>query len=194
MSNLLALDVAILPPRDVSERAKRLNAQLPAAGFRGLRLDETHLPHITLTQQFVRIDDIERVLEGIARSIQATASLGLRVPGLMRGGSSVSIAVERTPHLVALHERLMDALKPFEQGGGSAAAFAGGDARAEDVSWASGYRSRSSFGAFQPHITVGHTEHPPHIEPFEFTATTVAACHLGRFCTCMRVLQQWNLS
>ena len=46
---------------------------------------------------------------------------------------------------------------------------------------------------FRPHITLRHASHPPTIEPFDFTATTVAACHLGRFCSCRRVLRSWTL-
>jgi 2'-5' RNA ligase len=192
--NLLALDVAILPPPDIGDWAKRLNAQLPAAGSQGLVLDETHLPHITLTQQFVRIEDVGDVLRTIAKTVNTSPPLDLRITGGARGGRSVWMGVERAPALVALHEHLMRALEPFERSGGTAKAFGGGDARPGDVAWVSGYRTKSSFSAFRPHITIGHAEHPPQIEPREFSATTIAACHLGRFCTCMRVLEEWRLS
>jgi len=59
--------------------------------------------------------------------------------------------------------------------------------------WVTGFRLKSAFGAFTPHITLGHGEHLPEIEPFEFEATTIAACHLGRFCTCRKVLREWRL-
>src|SRR5205809_1113023 len=69
-----------------------------------------------------------------------------------------------------------------------------GDARVRDVLWVAGYRLKSSFGSYTPHITLGHGGEPPWIEPFSFEATTAAVCHLGRFCTCRRVLRQWTLS
>jgi hypothetical protein len=62
------------------------------------------------------------------------------------------------------------------------------------VFWVAGYRLKSSFHLFEPHITLGHGSAPPPIEPFGFDADTVAVCHLGRFCTCRTVLRQWTLS
>ena len=62
-----------------------------------------------------------------------------------------------------------------------------------DVQWVTGYRTSSSGPSFQPHITLGHAVRPPAIEPFDFEATTVAACHLGRFCSCRRVLRTYDL-
>jgi hypothetical protein len=63
-----------------------------------------------------------------------------------------------------------------------------------DVIWVSGFRLKAAFGEFTPHVTLGHGKEPPAIEPFAFDATTVAACHLGRFCTCRRVLANWTLT
>lgn len=60
--------------------------------------------------------------------------------------------------------------------------------------WVTGYRLKSSFGAFTPHISLGHGDQPPAIEPLTFTATMVAACHLGRFCSCRTILRSWELA
>jgi len=195
MSDLLALDVAILPPPDVHDRAVRLSASLPQADFQGLRLDDEHLPHVTLTQQFVRVADLGRIVDRLTDVFRERRGLTLRVTG---GGktmaSTVWMGIEPSDVLTALHERLMDALKEFEQIGGGRAAFVDGDARAADVVWVAGYRAKSSFLSYAPHITLGHALEPPGIDPFTFEATTIAACHLGRFCTCRRVLQSWTLT
>ena len=71
------------------------------------------------------------------------------------------MAIEKTPALTELHERLMEALRGLERPGGGPAAFFGGDARVGDVMWVTGYRLKSSFGAFTPHITLGHGDEPP---------------------------------
>ena len=52
MDALVAIDVAILPPRTISDHAFRLSAALPPAESQGLLLNNTNRPHITLTQQF----------------------------------------------------------------------------------------------------------------------------------------------
>ena len=193
MSQILALDVALLPPSDVAQRAIELSASLPVSESQGLRLDAEHLPHITLTQQFVRVADLDEALANVEEVLRSQRRRRLMVSGGGRGDDAVWMAIERTAAIVALHERLMSVLRDLKQPDGSVAAFVGEAARAKDVLWVSGYRTKSSFAAFTPHITLGHAKEPPRIEPFEFEATTVAACHLGRFCTCRRVLRTWTL-
>jgi hypothetical protein len=103
------------------------------------------------------------------------------------------MAVEKTQALVDLHLHLMDALRPFERTGGTEAAFFNHDARLGDVEWVAHFRRNSSYAAFTPHITLGHATALPSVESLAFDATTIAACHLGRFCTCRRVFKQWDL-
>lgn len=191
--NLVALDVAILPPADVSARAVELSASLPADPH-GFRLDQEHLPHITLVQSFVRQEELEAAFERVDEVLRGRGPLRLRVTGGGKGSSSVWIAIERTTELDDLHEALMHAMVGVERPGGTAAAFVDGDARVGDVLWVTGYRLKSSFSAYTPHITLGHAKEAPDIELFGFTAHTVAACHLGRFCTCRRILRSWTLA
>jgi 2'-5' RNA ligase len=198
MSALLALDVALLLPPAARERATQLSQSLgspasPQPSAKGLLLDADHLPHITLTQQFVRADEIDAVLERIDETLRGQTPVAVRVTGGGKGSSAVWMAVERTAEIVSLHERLMESLRGLERPAGTAAAFFEGDARVGDVAWVTSYRLQSSLGSFNPHVTLGHAEKAPAISPFGFQATTVAACHLGRFCSCRRVLRSWDL-
>jgi 2'-5' RNA ligase len=193
MPNLTAIDVAILPPDDVSQRAITLNAALPAVEGKGLRLDADHLPHITLVQQFVRVEDIDVAANRIEEVLRHTPPLPIRIIGAGQSGTTVWLTADRTAQLVALHEQLMHALQGLSRRGGTARAFAE-DARPGDVVWVTTYRTKAAFRSFAPHITLGHAKQPPPVEPFGFDATTVALCQLGRFCTCRRVLRQWTLS
>ena len=194
MSTLLALDVAILPPPDVRQRAIELSAGLPSEHADRLRLDADHIPHITLTQQFIRVEELEAAFERIDEVLRPERPITVNVTGGGKGGHSVWMAIERTELIAGLHERLMEALRGYERPGGTAAAFFDGDARVGDVLWVTGYRLKSSFHHFTPHITLGPADTPPAIAPFTFEATTVAACHLGRFCTCRRPLRTWTLT
>jgi hypothetical protein len=191
---LLALDVAILLPPLVSQRATELSAALPAAGSRGPRLDGNRLPHITLTQQFVPEQDLDAVLATVSATITNYDTLHLNVTGPARGQNSVWMAIAPATDLVELHRHLMDALRPFERTDGTSQAFVDGDARPADVAWVAGFRDSASYAAFQPHITLGHSSTLPLVEPIAFNASTIAACQLGRFCTCRRVLQRWELN
>jgi 2'-5' RNA ligase len=194
MNELIALDVAILPPPDVSAKAVSLSAALPPDDFQGLRLDGAHLPHVTLTQLFARVNELDEVLARVDEVVRDRAPMTLRVTGSGHAASSVSLAIERTPPLVALHERLMEALRGLERPDGGTAAFVEDEGRMRDVLWVAGYRLKSSFHHFAPHITLGHGARPPAVEPFSFQADTVAVCHLGRFCTCRRIVRKWTLS
>ena len=122
----------------------------------------------------------------------------MRVTGGAMGSRSVWMKIERTDTLVDLHARVLEASQPFDAHVADQplffGAFLGGDARDRDVRWVSGYRTESSGARFRPHVTLGHAARPPAIEPFTFEASTIAACHLGRFCSCRRVLRAWTLN
>ena len=194
MSALLALDVALLLPPDARQLAVALSASLPAEHSHDFRLDADHLPHITLTQQFLRVDEIDAAFDRIDETVRSERPLSIRVTGGGKGHNSVWMAIERTDALASLHERLMEALRGLERPGGTAAAFYEGDARVSDVAWVTSYRLQSSLSAYTPHVTLGYAADAPAIEPFTFQATTVAACHLGRFCSCRQVLRSWDLA
>ena len=190
---LLALDVALLLPPDVRARVVELNAQL-SGDSEGLRLDESHNPHVTLTQTFVRPEELDAVFERLDQVLRGVTAITLHASGVTHSGSTLALAVDRRPELVALHEAVMETMRGYERPGGTPAAFVGGEGRIGDVLWVTSYRLKSAFHSYAPHITVGHVAQPPEIAPFTFTADTVAACHLGRFCTCERVLRVWPLS
>jgi len=192
--SIIAIDVAILPPAPVTELALALSAGLPREHSKGLRLDANHLPHITLTQQFVESDDLEAVFDRIAAALKGMSPLTLHAPGTVRSREAVWLKIARAEALARLHRRLMDTLAPFERPNGDPSAFAGGDARPNDVAWVSRYRESASFDAYTPHITLGHAVSAPAVEPTTFVATEIAACQLGRFCTCRTVLRRWTLA
>ena len=194
MTPAIAVDVALLLPRDVADLAVALNRTLPAGESQGLVLDTTHLPHVTLAQLFVATERLDALLDRIGKIAGAQGPLHLRVTGGTRGASSVWMGIERSPAIATLHERLMTLVAPFEERHGSALAFDGRDARPNDVTWVTGYRRSASFDQFAPHVTIGHAGTPPAIAPFAFAATTLAVCQLGRFCTCREVLREWALT
>jgi 2'-5' RNA ligase len=192
--DLMAIDVAVLPPTDVTQRVMALCAALPASESHGLRLDAEHLPHITLAQLFVRASELDVALQRVDDVVGRQPPMRLRVSGASHSGATIWLTVDVAAPLTDVHERLMHDLHGIERPGGTAAAFVDGDARVGDVLWVASYRLKASFGSFTPHITVGHAKTVPHVEPFDFDATTIAACHLGRFCTCRRILRAWTLS
>jgi len=193
--DLMAMDVALLLPEAVDERARAVNEALLAQRPDGFRFDATHLPHITLAQQFVRRTNLPALIERIDPILRAVPPLALRVTGVESSGTTLHFAVEPTPDLQKLHEAILGAVQSLEETGGGAEAFysEGEPARENDVAWVSRYRSQSSYARFSPHITLGIGPPPEFRDPFEFNADRAALCHLGRFCTCRVVLREWRL-
>jgi 2'-5' RNA ligase len=190
---IIALDVAILPPPGVTTRAIEISASLPVEESQGLRLDESHLPHITLTQMFARANELDEVFARVDAVVRTCKPMPLRIAGGGQGTNSVWMEIDKTPALMQLHEELMEALRGLERPDGGVGAFFDEDARLRDGLWVAGYRLKSSFHHYTPHITLGHGSEPPAIEPSGFEADTIAVCHLGKFCTCRKVLREWRI-
>jgi hypothetical protein len=56
-----AIDIALEPDATMVQRARDANARLLKSFPKGFALDETHHPHITMLQQFVRTGDLNKV-------------------------------------------------------------------------------------------------------------------------------------
>lgn len=188
----VALALVLLLPDDVDARVRAINTRLAAGDPTTLRLDDEHLPHITLAQQFVREGDLAGVLEIAGRAARATPPLALEAVGFREHGATLWLAIALSPALRDLHTRLMDALAAFEPPAPAPEAFAE-PPRPEDVAWVSAFRARAAYERYQPHVTLGFGARPGPDERFAFVAETMAACRLGRFCTCRRVLRRWRL-
>src|ERR1700761_542601 len=56
-----AIDIALEPDTTMTEHAKAANARLLQSFPKGFSLDATHHPHVSMLQQFVRTDDLDKV-------------------------------------------------------------------------------------------------------------------------------------
>src|ERR1700709_850618 len=78
MSDLTAIDVLIDPDDDALARAREVNARVLQSMPEGWVLDDTHQPHITTLQRYVRTSDLEDVYDAVHQTVAGTdmASLG----------------------------------------------------------------------------------------------------------------------
>ena len=56
-----AIDIALEPDATMIQRAVAANARLLKSFPKGFALDATHHPHISMLQQFVRTDDLDKI-------------------------------------------------------------------------------------------------------------------------------------
>src|SRR4051794_8780914 len=124
-----AIDIALEPDATMIQHARDANARLLKDFPKGFALDATHHPHISLLQQFVRTDDLDKVY------VAANAVLAKKKPTAwalkafkyyyipVTPVGLAGIVVEPTEDLHRLQDELISAVKPFTVKTGTPAAF-----------------------------------------------------------------------
>ena len=202
-SNLIAIDILLDPDRMMVVKANALNDRLRGDYPAGYSLDATHAPHVSMLQRFVRATDLDAVTAAVASVLAAErpTDLQLTVKGIdyvMWAGVAVTVLlVERTPELMRLEEKIVDAVTPFSVSGGTAAAFVGADANAETVAYVETFVPKSSGQNYIPHVTAGVAREAfvkqLKAEPFQafgFKPEGVSIYQLGNFGTASKKVWQ----
>ena len=203
-SGLLAVDVLLEPDDALADRARALNARLRASERNGFPLDETHVPHLSLVQQFVRREDVGRLGELIAKVLEASpAPMQIEVTGIdlapWNRATMVSLAVERNAVLSRLQAALITSLIPFVAPAGDANAFVrdAPDSQIDTttIDYVSSFLLKHAGDSYQPHVTVGLASKAAaqalKAEPFErrsYGVSRAAVYQLGNAGTARRRL------
>jgi 2'-5' RNA ligase len=191
----IAIDVVLLPSNAMTQMAIEINKELLKKFEDKIILDKKECqPHISLCMGCFEYSSLEKMGDVLAQVAKGSSALYLRASRLMANtiptGRKVSeIVVERNPALQSLHEKVMTALAPLLSYDATLEALYQ-NPKPEEVTlgWINNYRFRSSFENFRPHITVGFGETIYRWFPTDFTASKLALCHLGNYCTCRRVI------
>ena len=206
-----AIDIALEPNAAMVQRAEADNARLLKAYPGGFALDATHHAHITMLQQFVRTADLDKVYsaanavlakEGAAiRRLKAIKYYYIPSPPLGIAG----IVVESTEDLLRLQYELLDAVAPFTEKTGTAAAFVstdgGRDIQLGLIDYVANFTTIAAGKKFNPHVTIGVAPetylNEMLAEPFKaftFSATGAAVYQLGSFGSARKELQALSLT
>ncbi len=210
MTDLIAIDVLVEPDEATRNYARALNRRLREAMPDGFALDHTHIPHVTLLQRYVRAADRDRALDAVGSTVTARslapvqlsavrlAHAGWDTPGV----GMLSLMLAEDPRLTDLQARLVAAVAPFAEPGGSAAAFVAdpGDPTINEttVRYVETFVPEQTGSGYAPHLTVGMgklgdleaLEAEP-FEPFGVTVQAVAVFQLGDNGTARRRLRTW---
>ena len=206
-----AIDIALEPNATMMRQAQAANARLLKAFPKGFALDETHHPHVTILQQFVRTADLDKVYEAAssvfakekpaAWTLKAIKYYYIPSPPIGLAG----IVVEPTEDLHRLQNELIAAVAPFTADTGTPAAFVSDDGGRDIQPFLISYVAHFVTGAagerFNPHVTivVGTVTYLDTMlaEPFEsFTFSPAAASvyQLGAFGTARKELKALRLT
>ena len=197
MENLIAIDVALLLPKEVNDWANRINHEMWEQYHFGYKFDNTHLPHISLVQVFINKKDLTKVNDTIKGSLQGYKPLALKVERVDYDPNYTAFAIGRTPELQSLHENLMTELQPYFKAGGTAEAFyqeAGGQGiSGKSLEWTKDFAHKSSFEKYHPHVSLCIGWGRKFEGTVDFVVGRVANCHLGDFNSCRQILSEWRL-
>jgi 2'-5' RNA ligase len=201
-----AIDIALEPDATMLQHARDANARLLKSFPKGFSLDETHHPHVTMLQQFVRTEDLDKVFAA------ATAVLVKKKPTAWKLKAFkyyyipsppvglAGIVVEPTEDLHRLQDELITAIKPYTVKTGTPAAFfsedGGRDIQEDLIKYVANFVTDAAGKRFNPHVTIGvGTEtylNEMLAEPFPsftFSATGASVYQLGTFGTARKELK-----
>jgi len=209
-SDVIAIDVLLEPDATMLQRSEANNARLLKLFPKGFALDETHKPHITMIQRYVRTADLDKVyaavnqvLDGVdLTAMKLEASRYYYIPSKDIG--LAGIVAEPTPELLKLQADLIAAVTPFTVETGDSTAFV---TTPDDpiidpflIGYVSTFVPKASGEQFNPHVTTGVALKGDLdqmlAEPFEaftFSPAGAAVYQLGQFGTAAKKLKELDL-
>src|SRR6202035_1805410 len=164
-SPVTAIDIALEPDATMIDHAKAANERLLQSFPKGFSLDETHHPHISMLQQFVRTDDLDKVYaaadEVLAKEKPTTWRLKAfkyyYIPSPPVG--LAGIVVEPTEDLHRLQDALITAVEPYTVKTGTAAACysdeGGRDIQPFLIGYVAHFATIAAAKRLNPHVTIG---------------------------------------
>jgi 2'-5' RNA ligase len=206
-----AIDVALEPDATMVQHAMAANARLLMSFPKGFPLDATHHPHVTMLQQFVRTDDLDKVFAA------ANAVLAKEKPGGWKLKAFryyyipsppiglAGIVVEPTEDLHRLQDELITAVEPYTVKTGTPAAFfsdeGGRDIQQSLIDYVANFVTDAAGKRFNPHVTIGvgtetylkeMLEEP--FASFTFSPVGASVYQLGSFGTARKELRALTLT
>jgi hypothetical protein len=206
-----AIDIALEPDATMIEHARAANTRLLKSFPKGFALDATHHPHVTMLQQFVRTDDLDKVFAAAnavlakekpkAWTLMAFKYYYIPSPPFGLAG----IVVEPSEDLHRLQDELIKAAQPYTVKTGTPAAFfseeGGRDIQEDLIEYVANFVTVAAGKRFNPHVTIGVAMETylkeMLAEPFaSFTFSPVGASvyQLGTFGTARKELRALTLT
>jgi hypothetical protein len=205
-----AIDIALEPDATMMQHAKADNARLLESFPKGFTLDATHHPHVSILQQFVRTDDLDKIYAAAQAvfdkekpkswTLKAFKYYYIPSPPIGLAG----IVVEPTEELHRLQDELIKAVEPYTVKTGTAAACysdeGGRDIQGFLISYIENFVRDAAGKRFNPHVTIGvGTEaylNKMLAEPFPsftFSPAGASVYQLGSFGTARKELKALTL-
>jgi 2'-5' RNA ligase len=205
-----AIDIALEPDATMIQHAKDANARLLKSFPKGFALDETHHPHVSVLQQFVRTDALDAIFAAANAAMVKAKPAAWRVKAFKYyylpdpPFGLAGIVAEPTDELHRLQDELIAAVKPYAVTTGTAAAFfsevGGRDIQKSLIDYVSHFVAIAAGKKFNPHVTIGVATEKylnkmlsEPFPPFTFSPAGASVYQLGTFGTARKELKALTL-
>ncbi len=209
-----AIDILLEPDAKMIAHAKAANERLLKSFPKGFALGESHQPHISCLQRYVKTADLDKVYEAVGKVLASEKPAEWKLmafkyyfipgTGALKEIGLAGIVIEPTDDLVRYQKKLIDAVTPYTVKLGTAAAFVttkeDPDINQQTIDYVETFVPKASGKDFNPHVTIGISTQDylkkmvdEKFEPFTFSPVGVSIYHLGNFGTARTKLKGWEL-
>ncbi len=192
----IAIDVVLLPSGQMMNRAIEINQELLRDHEHLIVLDkEKCLPHISLCMGCIEESEIPEIKNQLYQIASGFSPFHLQTTDLVAEntptGKKVSVLeIKNQEDLQRLHETVMKKLwKHLSYDVEVSMLFNPPEVNEETLYWIRNYANNyEDPSLFEPHITVGFGTTGHFQPPISFSASEIALCQLGNYCTCRKVI------
>ncbi len=209
-NTVMAIDIVLEPDAVMVKHAEAANERLIRAFPKGFALGETHRPHVSCLQRYVRTADLDKVYEAVAKVLAEEKPTTWKLKAYKyyyipwKDLGLAGIVIEPGEELVAYQRKLIDAVAPFTVKTGTAAAFVTTKEDPEinqpTIDYVATFVPDASGKNFNPHVTIGLASQnylnkmlKEKFESFTFSPVGAAVYHLGNFGTAREKLKDFGL-
>ncbi|MCB0465251.1 MAG: 2'-5' RNA ligase family protein [Aequorivita sp.] len=208
-TNSIAIDVLLIPSEEMYAQSLQLNALINQNNPETIKLDENHMPHITLLQCFIKEEDLPNVInalevnnvfEGLFKTIKNDSLKAERLFYNEDKEESFSmIAVEKSDFLLKIHEKIIELVQPYTVKNGSQISFIqnpdGSSISESTITYVPEFIEKYSYDNFDPHISLGVAQTKlldslaeNIFKPIQFKAASLSVYQLGDHGTAQKLL------
>ena len=205
-----AIDILLEPDATMLKNAAAANARLRESFPKGFALDETHQPHISCLQRYVRTADLDKVYEAVGKVLAGEKPAAWKLKAHKyyylpwKDIGLAGIVIEPTDDLIRFQQKLIDAVTAFTERTGTAAAFVttkdDPDINQPTIDYVAGYVPNGTGRKFNPHVSIGIASQDylkkmldEKFEAFTFSPAGASVYHLGNMGTARKKLRSWEL-
>ena len=208
-NSVTAIDILLEPDATMIEHAKAANQRLFKSFPIGFALDETHHPHITCLQRYVETTDLNKLYEVVGKVLAEERPTSWKLKAYKyyyipwKNIGLAGIVIEPTDDLIRFQKKLIDAVAPFTEKTGTAAAFVttaeSSDINQPTIDYVNSYVPDHTGKNFNPHVTIGIASQDylkklldEKFEAFTFSPVGVSVYQLGNLGAAQKKLKSWE--